>query len=656
MKFVSKSKQIRMKKVAALLVCAAFLLPACTALLSPTASALCETVSQASFAIHHYAYSSVEGATTVPVITSSTQTLLGTQEFSTIGENNARHADYGELTLVGVIVTLNGEPVSVKIHNNGAAPAYDHIHDDGRFFYTGLSEDINSKEATFTTCACGFHVEVAQADIFYAISMANLCQSGEPQYTVAFYYMTEHENELPGHAEPSIPPPETIEPPIAPPPYIPPYPPPAPEPTPEVEQETAPTVPTTSIAPELAAYFGGIVIPEELADIIKSVSVTPPAAETHNELAEFAKSGGAELSELENKPLFTLTDIVFEMEIEGEDAPVTELDVPILVTLNLPEGADAERVVLFSKHNGELYIISDFEISEDGRSITVALQNFSPFAVGVQQASLVTADAGYFGEVNPSGSVPLAIGETRTFVFTPQIGYMVGEVCLDGIPVELSADGSLEIVGDGSSRMITVAFARLPKLERLPEIGEELELPQIIDVPIGATPVSIAPTADKPAEEGHNPKPEPALEVEPPVHIYEVETPSGSILTQSISVGQTHIIPQPLTGSGAVASERSILNLLLTMLCLFFPLFSYFTSPAQRNGAQPAISAQLLTAYLNVSAVLVYALFALIEVHSGQYHLVNKNTALFVLLSLLSASALLIQRARRTHRTSATPQ
>jgi hypothetical protein len=59
---------------------------------------------------------------------------------------------------------------------------------------------------------------------------------------------------------------------------------------------------------------------------------------------------------------------------------------------------------------------------------------FAPEAVAT---FVITAFAGEHGSISPSGPVPVQAGMAQTFVITPDAGYKVDKVIVDGVEVVL---------------------------------------------------------------------------------------------------------------------------------------------------------------------------------------------------------------------------
>ncbi len=51
------------------------------------------------------------------------------------------------------------------------------------------------------------------------------------------------------------------------------------------------------------------------------------------------------------------------------------------------------------------------------------------------QTFIITASAGVNGTISPSGAVVVNYGANQAFTFTPDTGYEVDEIQVDGVPV-----------------------------------------------------------------------------------------------------------------------------------------------------------------------------------------------------------------------------
>ena len=79
------------------------------------------------------------------------------------------------------------------------------------------------------------------------------------------------------------------------------------------------------------------------------------------------------------------------------------------------------------------------EFTDAGIKFETERAGFSPFAiVWKTDAHTITASAGEGGTISPSGNVVVGEGADRTFVMTPNEGYTIDQVLVDGNAVELS--------------------------------------------------------------------------------------------------------------------------------------------------------------------------------------------------------------------------
>jgi hypothetical protein len=374
--------------------------------------------------------------------------------------------------------------------------------------------------------------------------------------------------------------------------------------------QPAPTAPVPSIDASLAAYFTAIDIPPELVGVVKSIDVAVPREETRRELEAFVNTDAP----------YKLTPIVFEMTVEVEDGTASELEFPLLVTFPIPEGADASRFVVVTKHEGVLSYINDITVNGDG-TFSVALSRFSPFAVA-ERANTVAVTAGDFGTVNPSGTVPLDIGEKRSFKFTPQSGFRVGAVMLDGEPAALQSDGTLVVTGNGRDRSISVSFMKIQIATQEPpaEVGEYVEIPDYTEAGEPYPPVPLAPTP-------------PGLVSDPAI----IFTPGGGFAHSD------GISAQVAQGEG-----WSVLNLFLAIMGLFVPFVEFIASPMRRRRTRPwSKGSRLMMAFVVALGFVSCTLFTLIENHGSPYQIINSNTPLFLVLFIVPAAVFTALMVRR---------
>lgn len=78
------------------------------------------------------------------------------------------------------------------------------------------------------------------------------------------------------------------------------------------------------------------------------------------------------------------------------------------------------------------------EFDANGIKFDVPREGFSPFAIVWQtEAHTITATAGEGGSIDPAGAVTVAEGADETFTMTPDKGYEIAEVKVDGQAVDL---------------------------------------------------------------------------------------------------------------------------------------------------------------------------------------------------------------------------
>ena len=80
----------------------------------------------------------------------------------------------------------------------------------------------------------------------------------------------------------------------------------------------------------------------------------------------------------------------------------------------------------------------EVEFDANGIKFDVPREGFSPFAIVWQtEAHTITATAGAGGSIDPAGAVTVAEGADETFTMTPDQGYEIAEVKVDGQAVDL---------------------------------------------------------------------------------------------------------------------------------------------------------------------------------------------------------------------------
>ncbi|MFI5252107.1 MAG: M20/M25/M40 family metallo-hydrolase [Bacteroidota bacterium] len=101
---------------------------------------------------------------------------------------------------------------------------------------------------------------------------------------------------------------------------------------------------------------------------------------------------------------------------------------------DIDPGADTAtfQVAKFNSPNWTLTTSS----GQTGTGITTSgLTSFSDFAVGNLASFTITADAGTNGTISPTGTVGVANGANQHFSITPNAGYHVDSLVVDGVPI-----------------------------------------------------------------------------------------------------------------------------------------------------------------------------------------------------------------------------
>lgn len=157
---------------------------------------------------------------------------------------------------------------------------------------------------------------------------------------------------------------------------------------------------------------------------------------------------------------------------------VTESGVLLKIVVQIPgELQGKDNYVVYRRHNDEVHTLtttpnSDGEhitVNADKTSITIYTKLFSTYAIGyaTQTGSggggissggyTITAEAGKGGSISPDGAVNVTKGSTRTFTITPDKGYVISDVLMDG--VSIGAVGSYTFSDIAASHTIKAVFA-----------------------------------------------------------------------------------------------------------------------------------------------------------------------------------------------------
>ncbi|MDR0838064.1 MAG: hypothetical protein LBN99_00315 [Oscillospiraceae bacterium] len=383
---------------------------------------------------------------------------------------------------------------------------------------------------------------------------------------------------------------------------------------------------------------------------------------------------------------------------EPNYSPVTELVAPIVLRVPLGDAQEFELAVV-ALHDGELSYITT-EPNEFGEYIEVIgeyleihLARFSSFGVVKKDTDvkIITAAAGDNGRISLSGSVPVKTDEVRLFKITPNPGYMVGSVTVDGANV--GAVSEYRLTGDGENHTFLVTFVKIPTpvyyppaiapsepapppvlpeepaesapQEPIDEPPPVLTEPEEVTPPPDVTPPDVTPPGvgyvteipdydsdgqptprvpmDEEPSEGapppDEPKPPPAQEPEqtpaatpPAAAAPDDGRPRAPILAIPDSGGGN-----TPTGGDGPADGWSVVNLLLAVLGLFVPFAELLAAPkGGRKGLAPK-GTQILMVLVFTSAIASCLIFTLLEDLGARRLAVNGRTPLFVLLFIIPA-------------------
>lgn len=98
------------------------------------------------------------------------------------------------------------------------------------------------------------------------------------------------------------------------------------------------------------------------------------------------------------------------------------------------------------------------ESTEQGIKFSVQPGQFSPFALVAAQDYTITATAGANGTISPNGSVTVTEGDSQTFAITPNNGYHIEDVLVDGVSV--GAVSTYTFSNVTANHTITATFER----------------------------------------------------------------------------------------------------------------------------------------------------------------------------------------------------
>lgn len=149
----------------------------------------------------------------------------------------------------------------------------------------------------------------------------------------------------------------------------------------------------------------------------------------------------------------------------------------------------------------------EVEFDANGIKFDVPREGFSPFAIVWQtEAHTITATAGEGGTIDPSGEVVVVEGADKTFTITPDNGYEIAEVVVDGQAVDLA-----DVVNEDGTGTYTF---------------EKVDGDHSIEITFEKTAVTPDPGEDEPDNPADDPN-TPSGEDEPDNPADNPNTPSG---------------------------------------------------------------------------------------------------------------------------------
>jgi hypothetical protein len=354
----------------------------------------------------------------------------------------------------------------------------------------------------------------------------------------------------------------------------------------------------------------------------------------------------------------------------------------LTVTIPLSEDIIPENIeTIYSLHGGVVLEITSednggeyFAVS-DGKLI-LRLNKFSAFAVAVSNAVIIDAAAAANGMINPSGYVPVTLGGSKQFTITPNNGYYISDVAVDGDSLGALNAYTFEHVSDAHT--ITATFARSggsgvavpsdppepPETQEPEETPASVEVGAIVtrgeqdsppadpnasappapapsdpfDLPIPAAPKVPAPTAppatETPSPAAAEPTAREPAETEPPA-VGAIDTPppptppSGGIAPGVISAGS------PLLIINGAPEAWSPLNLILTAAALLAPITLAIIF--RRAHGKPGKRQNAFTVLGVILGVLSCAAFLFFEKLNQPAVLADRWTPVFITLFSLSA-------------------
>lgn len=147
----------------------------------------------------------------------------------------------------------------------------------------------------------------------------------------------------------------------------------------------------------------------------------------------------------------------------GSSAKGTWKKAPYTAKLTLNKAGKMELEVVFSLQ----------EYTEKGWTAMTAEKKTITVPFSVKEQYTITASAGSNGKISPSGSVKVMEGNDATFTFTPNKGYQISQVTVDGKAVSVK-NNKYTFEDVNANHKISVTFKTLTKT--VPKTGDTMNM------------------------------------------------------------------------------------------------------------------------------------------------------------------------------------
>jgi hypothetical protein len=199
------------------------------------------------------------------------------------------------------------------------------------------------------------------------------------------------------------------------------------------------------------------------------------------------------------------------------------------------------------------------DVLVDGKSVgAVTTYTFSKVAVSHTIAAsfteakvVITAGAGPHGSIAPSGQVQVSVGADQTFTITPDAGYKVADVLVDGASVGAVAAYTFRAVT--ASHTIAASFAAVPP----PIVKLSPFLTPGLIIGKGFEEQVLFTVRQVPASQGGLLEPLLARAVSPPLDVTVTVLEPGATETTAVAVSWSTLPDGSVAASGTLPTEHS---------------------------------------------------------------------------------------------------